>query len=128
MNSKFHWLAESINSLKERVEYGTSYNNRFGNGNHKTNSFNECRSASQLDKNVIAKVLADKKFNYINLRGRANDLSNRFSAANSKSVNNLNSSARHRQTIVSQSGDTIMPKREKNFTVENSKFIVFFFV
>ena len=45
-------------------------------------TFNECRSASPLDKNVIAKALADKKFDFVKLSERTNALSNRYSAAN----------------------------------------------
>ena len=94
------------NSYSNPSRYANSNNNRYGNSStaqtHNTNkyndrpkrirvcfhcakpnhNFNECRSASPLDKNVIAKALTDKKFDYVKLSERANALSNRFSAVN----------------------------------------------
>ena len=39
-----------------------------------SHSFNDCRSASQTDKNSIANSLAEKKFDFVKLRERANAL------------------------------------------------------
>ena len=80
------------NSYSNPSRYANSNNNRYGNSSNAltynpnkyndrpkrvrvcfhcakpNHTFNECRSASPLDKNVIAKALADKKFDYVKLR------------------------------------------------------------
>jgi hypothetical protein len=93
MNSNFtsmcNNIQESVNSINERLTSTMTNRNTYNtkrpsSGFKRTNvcyycakpshTFNECRIASPADRNTIANSLAEKKFDFVKLRERANAL------------------------------------------------------